>query len=136
MKFSSKIIGKEVPYIMASNRSSTETTTREQAVREVDPNINSDLNDNHAEKRIQLGSFEKNDWTSSFGEDAMENLKIGGGIDPVFEAKAAVINSALQHIGMGKYQWKLFALCGFGWVASALARLTFLRPQTICGYKG
>ena len=59
-------------------------------------------------------------WDTGFGEGDLENLKIGGGIDPVFEAKAAVINSAFQQIGMGKYQWKLFALCGFGWAADNL----------------
>lgn len=31
--------------------------------------------------------------------------------------KAKVINRALQDIGMGRYQWKLFFLCGFGWMA-------------------
>lgn len=31
--------------------------------------------------------------------------------------KAKVINRAIQDIGMGKYQWKLFFLCGFGWLA-------------------
>lgn len=31
--------------------------------------------------------------------------------------KAKVINRALQDIGMGRYQWELFFLCGFGWTA-------------------
>lgn len=31
--------------------------------------------------------------------------------------KAKVINRAMQDIGMGKYQYKLFFLCGFGWLA-------------------
>lgn len=31
--------------------------------------------------------------------------------------KAKVINRALQDIGMGRYQWQLFFLCGFGWTA-------------------
>lgn len=31
--------------------------------------------------------------------------------------KATVINLALQDIGMGRYQWQLFILCGFGWFA-------------------
>ncbi|KAI0685339.1 hypothetical protein BC835DRAFT_1421315 [Cytidiella melzeri] len=37
------------------------------------------------------------------------------GIDPVYQAKARVINDALQEIGMGKYQWLLFVVTGFGW---------------------
>lgn len=31
--------------------------------------------------------------------------------------KAMVINRAIQDIGMGRYQWELFILCGFGWLA-------------------
>jgi hypothetical protein len=31
--------------------------------------------------------------------------------------KSKIINKAMQDIGMGRYQWELFALCGFGWVA-------------------
>lgn len=31
--------------------------------------------------------------------------------------KSKVINKAIQDIGMGSYQWKLFCLCGFGWLA-------------------
>lgn len=34
--------------------------------------------------------------------------------------KAKVINRALQDMGMGKYQWQLFALCGGGWMADNL----------------
>jgi hypothetical protein len=31
-----------------------------------------------------------------------------------------VINRAIQDIGMGRYQWGLFILCGMGWVADNL----------------
>lgn len=31
--------------------------------------------------------------------------------------KSKVINKAIQDIGMGTYQWQLFVLCGFGWMA-------------------
>src|SRR5205814_7141060 len=66
-------------------------------------------------------------WATRFGQGELENLNVGGGVDPVFEAKAAIINSAFQHIGMGKYQWKLFALCGFGWVTNKI--LAFIDVQ-------
>ncbi|KAL8964295.1 MAG: hypothetical protein Q9197_006972 [Variospora fuerteventurae] len=36
-------------------------------------------------------------------------------VDPVYQAKAHVLNNAIQQIGMGKYQWELFVLVGFGW---------------------
>ena len=31
--------------------------------------------------------------------------------------KSKIINKAIQDIGMGRYQWELFVLCGFGWLA-------------------
>ena len=105
----------------------------------IDPTINSDSHSKEAtEKTLELGSPENAVWRTSFGKGELENFNVGGGVDPVFEAKAAIINSAFQHIGMGKYQWKLFALCGFGWVANAkiLLRLLTSRPRIIYGYKG
>ena len=40
-----------------------------------------------------------------------------GGHDTAYDRKSKVINKAIQDIGMGSYQWKLFVLCGFGWLA-------------------
>ncbi|KAI6017862.1 major facilitator superfamily domain-containing protein [Pisolithus marmoratus] len=40
--------------------------------------------------------------------------------DPVYHAKAKILNDAIQEIGMGKYQWYLFFVCGFGWFADNL----------------
>ena len=40
-----------------------------------------------------------------------------GTIDPVYEAKAHLLNNAVQSIGMGKYQWQLFVVIGFGWAS-------------------
>lgn len=31
--------------------------------------------------------------------------------------KSRLINKAVQDIGMGRYNWQLFVLCGFGWFA-------------------
>lgn len=40
-----------------------------------------------------------------------------GTFDPVYEAKARELNKAIQSIGMGKYQWQLFVVIGFGWAS-------------------
>lgn len=40
-----------------------------------------------------------------------------GGHDTAYDRKSKVINKAITDIGMGPYQWKLFVLCGFGWLA-------------------
>ena len=67
---------------------------------------------------------------------ATQDLHDEGSVDPVYQAKARVLNRALQEIGMGKYQvlymsyafpsisdiditvslqWGLFVVAGFGW---------------------
>ncbi|KAL2257858.1 hypothetical protein VTK26DRAFT_9075 [Humicola hyalothermophila] len=43
-----------------------------------------------------------------------------GSIDPVYEKKARVLNHAIQQIGMGAYQWQLFAVISFGWASDNL----------------
>ncbi|EJF60265.1 MFS general substrate transporter [Dichomitus squalens LYAD-421 SS1] len=42
-----------------------------------------------------------------------------GSVDPVYQARARVLNAALQEIGMGKYQWWLFVVAGFGLLADS-----------------
>lgn len=43
-----------------------------------------------------------------------------GALDPVYEAKARILNRAIQDIGMGWYQWQLFIVVGFGWASDNL----------------
>ncbi|PWN32690.1 MFS general substrate transporter [Meira miltonrushii] len=43
-----------------------------------------------------------------------------GTYDAVYEAKAKVLNRAIQEIGMGRYQWQLFVVVGFGWASDNL----------------
>ncbi|KAI1445852.1 MFS general substrate transporter [Annulohypoxylon stygium] len=43
-----------------------------------------------------------------------------GTVDPIYEAKARVLNRAIQDIGMGWYQWQLFIVVGFGWASDNL----------------
>ncbi|KAI9369135.1 major facilitator superfamily domain-containing protein [Aspergillus egyptiacus] len=50
----------------------------------------------------------------------VENDVSTTGHDSVYDRKSKVINRAIQDIGMGRYQWELFALCGFGWLADNL----------------
>lgn len=40
-----------------------------------------------------------------------------GNLDPVYEAKAKVLNNAMLEIGFGKYHKALFVVAGFGWLA-------------------
>ncbi|RAL00566.1 putative sugar transporter [Aspergillus ibericus CBS 121593] len=50
----------------------------------------------------------------------VESDVAASGKDTAYDRKAKVINRAVQDIGMGRYQWELFALCGFGWLADNL----------------
>ncbi|KAI9708032.1 MAG: hypothetical protein M1820_004236 [Bogoriella megaspora] len=47
--------------------------------------------------------------------DADDEIAPAG--ETVYDRRARIINQAIQDIGMGKYQWRLFVLCGFGWLA-------------------
>ncbi|KII86743.1 hypothetical protein PLICRDRAFT_267090 [Plicaturopsis crispa FD-325 SS-3] len=49
-----------------------------------------------------------------------QDLYTDDAVDPVYQAKARILNDALQEIGMGKYQWYLFVVAGFGWLADNL----------------
>lgn len=40
-----------------------------------------------------------------------------GNLDPIYEAKARVLNGAMLEIGFGKYHKALFVVAGFGWLA-------------------
>ncbi|CAI4212237.1 unnamed protein product [Parascedosporium putredinis] len=42
------------------------------------------------------------------------------GIPSEYELRSKVVNKAIQDIGMGRYNWQLFVLCGFGWFADNL----------------
>ncbi|EEH50550.1 uncharacterized protein PADG_06629 [Paracoccidioides brasiliensis Pb18] len=54
----------------------------------------------------------------------LENAPVGalpsGTVDPVYEAKAQLLNQAILDIGMGWYQWQLFVVIGFGWASDNL----------------
>ncbi|KAI8624197.1 major facilitator superfamily domain-containing protein [Xylariaceae sp. FL1651] len=41
-------------------------------------------------------------------------------VDITYARKAAVLNRAIQDIGMGWYQWQLFIVVGFGWASDNL----------------
>ncbi|KAL4072126.1 major facilitator superfamily domain-containing protein [Scleroderma citrinum] len=49
-----------------------------------------------------------------------QDIYTEGSLDPVYHAKAKILNHALQDIGMGKYQWYLFVVAGFGWSSDSL----------------
>ncbi|KAI5781840.1 major facilitator superfamily domain-containing protein [Geopyxis carbonaria] len=59
-------------------------------------------------------------WTLDSLRAAVETDMAASGHDAVYDRKSKLVNKALQDIGMGRYQWALFCLCGFGWFADNL----------------
>jgi MFS family permease len=53
-------------------------------------------------------------------EDVTVSALPEGTVDPVYAAKAHILNNAIQEIGMGRYQWQLFVVVGFGWASDNL----------------
>lgn len=45
--------------------------------------------------------------------------------------KSMLVNKAVQDIGMGRYNWQLFVLCGFGWFADK-----YVFPVLLSSYTG
>jgi len=103
---------------MASTRSSAEETVKTESASTTEKRT--PQNRSLESSKLEIGNPETIAFAEPFETVGLETLKIGGGVNPIFEAKAAILNSAIQQIGMGKYQWKLFALCGFGWAADNL----------------
>lgn len=46
------------------------------------------------------------------------------GSNEVYERKVAIMNQALIDLGMGSFQWKVFAMTGFGWFVDNVGAIT------------
>lgn len=67
-----------------------------------------------------MGMLEMNAAEYSVEGLRREVRKGADGIRSDYEKKSMIINKAVQDIGMGRYNWQLFVLCGFGWFADNL----------------
>lgn len=84
-------------------------------------------------------SDDGSDWSHGTTIDSLraeiDSDESAGSIGTAYDRKSKVINRAIQDIGMGRYQWQLFVLCGFGWLADNLwlqgvaLTLTKLSPE-------
>ncbi|KAI4103169.1 MAG: hypothetical protein L6R37_003990 [Teloschistes peruensis] len=72
------------------------------------------------EKKLESPADPANGYSSLTIEGLRAEIELdlaASGHDTAYDRKSTVINKAIQDIGMGRYQWSLFALCGFGWLA-------------------
>lgn len=60
-----------------------------------------------------------------------------GQVDPSYQAKAQILNDAIQDIGMGKYQWHLLFVAGFGWFSDNVYLHSFVHLNQVmaCCYR-
>ncbi|KAF5723017.1 major facilitator superfamily transporter [Fusarium mundagurra] len=73
------------------------------------------------EERKAYGAINNDGRRSSLVDAADDEAIIPkGALDPVYEAKARILNRAIQDLGMGRYQWELFVVIGFGWASDNL----------------
>lgn len=72
------------------------------------------------EKKLESPADPANGYSALTVEGLRAEIELdlaASGHDTAYDRKSTVINKAIQDIGMGRYQWSLFALCGFGWLA-------------------
>ena len=62
----------------------------------------------------------------------IDTRAIPTGTDEVYERKIAILNQALIDIGMGGFQWKIFAMTGFGWFVDNVSEM---RPSLVCNFQ-
>lgn len=83
-----------------------------------------------ASKRSSRSGSPNDDKDSAHSNDtkaAIESLRAeidadvsASGENSTYDRKSKIVNRAIQDIGMGRYNWELFVLCGFGWFADNL----------------
>lgn len=105
------------------------------------PSLPEDLNDNtsfseekdtaaHTEMASRVDS--PADAPSKLGTSAtnqyhgIDTTAIRVGENEMYERKVAVMNQALIDLGMGPFQWKIFAMTGFGWFVDNVSLTPFL----------
>jgi hypothetical protein len=71
-----------------------------------------------ASKDVQVQ--ERNDEDSSSDHSIKEVFDVEA-IDPILARKMALINSAIEEIGMTGFQWKMFYLNGFGYAVDSVS---------------
>lgn len=69
----------------------------------------------YAEKFEDVSVSSKTEHVGHSDYHGIDTSVVMPGADAAYEAKVAIMNEALLDIGMGPFQWKIFATTGFGW---------------------
>ncbi|OAQ83849.1 membrane transporter [Purpureocillium lilacinum] len=96
----------------------------------------------HQENLADVGLDNRTDTHSSHQHDpdkgtaghanyhGIDTRAVSMGADEVYERKISIMNEALIDLGMGSFQWKVFAMTGFGWFVDNLwlQAITIITP--------
>lgn len=76
--------------------------------------------DHQARPEHDFSDLKKSDADIHVTTEAIFTDDENAALDPAYALKARILNDALSEIGMGRYQWALFVVTGFGWLADNL----------------
>ena len=78
-------------------------------------------------KHANSSQIERDAASSDWSVDARKEVFDVTQIDPVLARKMALINEAIEEIGMTPFQWKLFFLNGFGYAVDSVSSIPYHR---------
>jgi hypothetical protein len=76
--------------------------------------------DPHNEKSILAGTVQGPDSSDDTSSGSVKDVFDAEVIDPVLSKKMALVNKAIDEIGMTSFQWKMFFLNGFGYAVDSV----------------
>ncbi|KAK1526996.1 MFS transporter, metabolite:H+ symporter [Colletotrichum costaricense] len=74
-----------------------------------------DVEDKPPVEKTATGISHSKGEVEMISENVIDMRGIDSGVSEVYQRKVAVMNQALVDISMGSFQWKVFAMTGFGW---------------------
>lgn len=65
-------------------------------------------------------------------EDYTNREFYGSSISDSYRMKSEIVSKCMDDIGMGRYQWCLFVVTGFGWIADNLYGMIVIVVRNKC----
>jgi hypothetical protein len=72
------------------------------------------------DKLVVAGTVQGPDSSDDTSSDSVKDVFDAEAIDPVLSKKMALVNKAIDKIGMTSFQWKMFFLNGFGYAVDSV----------------
>lgn len=82
-------------------------------------------------KAVDATSDGQGDYGAQESIDLRKELIDFSNVDPVLTRKMALVNAAIDEIGMTPFQWKLFFLNGFGYAADSVSAAHALNIDSV-----